>query len=60
MIGDVIYEFIAIGNYIKVTAVDVNSGTEAVVLTPQNISQQERQKLAYKKLLYVMTKSEKS
>jgi hypothetical protein len=51
-----IFEFIQKGNFMRVAAVDVKTGTEAIVVVPSDISQKEMESLAYKKLQYVMKK----
>jgi hypothetical protein len=54
---EVIFEFKRYKNLVKVTAIDTNTGIEAVVSLPSNLSQKEMQEVAYKRLIYILNKS---
>lgn len=54
---EVIFEYLQIGRTVKVTAVDIETGTETTVITPSTISEQQRKMIALQKLYYVMQKS---
>jgi hypothetical protein len=53
---EVIFEFVRIGNTVKVTAVDVESGVEAVVVGDPAAGESALKRLAKQKLDYVMAK----
>jgi hypothetical protein len=53
---EVIFEFVRIGNAVKVTAVDVQSGIEAVVVGDRAAGAPALKRLAKQKLDYVMGK----
>jgi hypothetical protein len=53
---EVIFEFLRIGAALKVTAVDVASGTEASMVGDPNASQDTLRRLAKQKLDYVMSR----
>jgi hypothetical protein len=53
---EVIFEFIRIGNAVKVTAVDVESGIEAVIVGDPAAGEPALKRLAKQKLDYVMAK----
>lgn len=48
--GEIYFEFRRVGNAVKVTAVDADSGVEVVVMGPATASQTELQNLAHRKL----------
>ncbi len=48
--GEVFLEFFAIGQSVKVTAVDADSGTEVVVIGPSTATQPQLEQLALAKL----------
>ena len=48
--GEVYFEFRRVGNAVRVTAVDADSGVEVVVMGPATASQTELQNLAHRKL----------
>lgn len=53
-----IVEFIRVGDYVKVSAIDPKTGIEACIMTPvQGVTQKQRQDLAVQKLKYVINKS---
>jgi len=47
---DVYFEFTAIGNVVKVVAIDAVSGTEVAVMGPTGAAQRDLQRLALRKL----------
>ena len=51
-----IIEFIHLGEYVKVSAIDEATGIEAVSILPKNLSQKDMQAAAMRKLKYVMEK----
>jgi hypothetical protein len=55
-----IIERVRIGNQIKVSACDPESGTEVSVFGPASAGKKELSDLAVKKLLYVMNKAAKA
>lgn len=56
---EVMFEMIRIGAIMRVTAVDADTGTEAVIQGPANAGQTELQRVAMAKLDYVIRKSGK-
>jgi hypothetical protein len=55
---EVIFEFLRIGAALKVTAVDVESGTEASMIGDPNAAQETLRRLARQKLDYVMARKQ--
>lgn len=51
-----IIEFIQLGEYVKVSAVDEETGIEAVSILPSSLTKREMQEAAMRKLKYVMAK----
>ena len=47
---EVYFEFVAIGNVVKVTAIDSQTGTEVSAMGPASASQADLQQLALQKL----------
>ena len=54
----VIIEMIAIGRYVKVTAVDVNTGREVSIVGDPRRGEKALRDAAVRKLQYVMNKSD--
>ena len=54
---EVIFEFFPVGNFMKVTAVDVATKIEVSTITPRNLNQDEQQQAAYNKLVYVIKRN---
>ncbi len=54
--GEVLFEFLRIGNTIKVIALDVDSGTEISIVGPANYGPEILKRNALKRLEYVMKK----
>ena len=57
--GEVLFEYIQLGNAMRVTAIDAATGTEVTVQAPLTLSHADMQQLAYRKLVYVMGKEKK-
>ena len=55
---EVIFEFLRIGAALKVTAVDVASGTEASLVGDPHAGQETLRRLAMQKLDYVMSRKQ--
>jgi hypothetical protein len=53
---EVIFEFLRIGTALKVTAIDTETGTEAVMVGDPAASQDTLRRLARQKLDYVMNR----
>lgn len=51
---EIILEFISVGTYVKINAIDVATGVEATSIAPANLSKHEMENLAKRKLEYVM------
>jgi hypothetical protein len=56
---EVFFEFTTVGTTIRVVAVDAHTGTEVSLQVPHTLSQSDMQKIALRKLIYVMGKEEK-
>ncbi len=56
--GEILFEYVVLGNSVKVTAIDSETKTEAVVVAPLGLSEQQMQKLALDKLNYLLEKSD--
>lgn len=54
-----ILEFQRFDNYVRVAAVDENSGVEAVSIFPATLSRSEMEDQAVKKLKYVLNKKKR-
>ena len=54
--GEVIFEYTQIGHSVRVTAIDVATGTEVTIQAPAGASQMDMQRTALNKLKYVMGK----
>lgn len=54
--GEAIIEYTRVGNSIRVTAVDVATGTEVTFQAPAGASTADMQRIAINKLTYVMNK----
>ena len=48
--GDVLFEFVQMGQQMRVAAIDEATGTEVVVITPLNATRLQMQRLALAKL----------
>ena len=56
MEDEVLFEYIRQGNSVKVTAIEPLTKTEAVVIVPANLTEEQMQARAMQKLLYVLKK----
>jgi hypothetical protein len=56
--SEVLFEYMRSGTSIKVTAIEPNTGVEAVVVVPAGLSEQQMQARAMQKLLYILKKKE--
>lgn len=56
--AEVLFEYVRNGSYVKVTAIETETKTEASVVVPANISQEQMQIQALNKLRYVLRKLE--
>ena len=56
--SEVLFEYMRLGTSIKVTAIESNTGVEAVVVVPVGLSEQQMQARAMQKLLYILKKKE--
>lgn len=54
--GDVLFEYIQSGTSVKVTAIDADTGIEAVVVVPAGLTEKQMQRQALQKLLYLSEK----
>ncbi len=57
--GNYIIEFISMGNVVKVTAIDPDTGIEVSSVAPAKLAQNELTKLAVNKLEYVLKRDKK-
>jgi hypothetical protein len=55
-LNEVIFEFTTVGRYVKVAAIDPQSGTEATITGPPDAGREALQALALRKLEYVLAK----
>jgi len=58
MLGEVLFEFQRHGNILRVTAIDPKSGTEVIMVADPRQSKTVIQRLAARKLAYVMAKNQ--
>ena len=56
--SEVLFEYMRSGTSVKVTAIEPNTGVEAVVIVPAGVSEQQMQARAMQKLLYILKKKE--
>ena len=54
--GEILVEFVQLGNTVKVTAIETASGTEASIVGPANAPQSALKAAALQKLNYVLKK----
>lgn len=54
--AEVLFEYIKQGASVKVTAIETQTGIEAVVIVPANLSENQMQLKALQKLRYIMQK----
>jgi hypothetical protein len=58
--NEIILEFISLGAYVKINAIDTKTGVEATAIAPANLRRDEMKTLALRKLEYVMKKKKNS
>ena len=58
--SEYLLEYVRIGNQVKVTACDPETGLEVSIMGPANASKHDLSELAIRKLLYVMKKDNDS
>ncbi len=56
--SEVLFEYVKSGTTVKVTAIETDTGVEAVVIVPAGLSEQQMQVKAMQKLLYILKKKE--
>lgn len=56
--AEILFEYIRNGAYVKVTAIEPQTKTEASVVVPASLSQEQMQLQALNKLRYVLKKLE--
>ena len=54
--SEILFEYVRQGTSVKVTAIETNTGIEAVVIVPANLSEGQMQMKALQKLRYIMQK----
>ena len=54
--AEVLFEYVRQGTSVKVTAIETETGIEAVVIVPANLSESQMQARALQKLRYIMQK----
>jgi hypothetical protein len=59
ILGEVLFQFIPQGNYVKVIAVDPNTNTEIIVVGDRRYGKQTLERTALQKLRYVIRKNKK-
>lgn len=58
--SEILFEYVRNGAYVKVTAIETETRTEASVVVPANLPQEQMQIQALNKLRYVLKKLEES
>ena len=56
--AEVLFEYVRHGACVKVTAIDTETQTEAVVVVPVGLSEKDMQAKALQKLVYLLKKKE--
>ena len=56
---EVFFEFVRVGNSMKVTAIDVKTGKEAVIVGMPTLSRYSLEQAALRKLQHLLSKPEK-
>lgn len=54
--GDIYFEYVAQGAYVKVSAIEPETKTEAVVVVPRGLSEEQMKYQALQKLMYILKK----
>jgi hypothetical protein len=60
ILGEVLFQFIPQGNYVKVIAVDPNTNTEIIMVGDRRYGKQTLERTALQKLRYVIRKNKKN
>ena len=58
--AEVLFEYVRLGKSVKVTAIEPDTGTEAVVIVPADMTEKQMQARALQKLLYVLKKKDEA
>jgi hypothetical protein len=58
--AEVLFEYVRQGTSVKVTAIETETGIEAVIIVPANLSESQMQAKALQKLRYIMQKKLKN
>ncbi len=58
--SEILFEYVRNGAYVKVTAIEPETRTEASVVVPANLPQEQMQIQALNKLRYILKKLEES
>lgn len=58
MSGEVLYEFVQVGQQMRVAVVDTDTGTEVIVIAPVNTARGHMQQLAMAKLRKKLSESQ--
>ncbi len=56
--SEILFEYIRQGSYVKVTAIETETRTEASVVVPATLSQEQMQIQSMRKLCYLLKKQE--
>ena len=54
---EVLFEFVKIGNSVRVTALDTHTGIEAITVVPANLPPEQMKQAALKKLNFLLEKA---
>ena len=54
--SEILFEYVRQGTSVKVSAIETETGIEAVVIVPANLSENQMQMKALQKLRYIMQK----
>ncbi|MFV0627240.1 MAG: DUF6898 family protein [Alphaproteobacteria bacterium] len=56
---EVLFEFVRKGELVKVSAIDVETATEAIVIVPHGLTENQMKQHALNRLVYLLQKREK-
>lgn len=56
--SEVLFEFVREGNFVKVSAIDVETKLEAIVVVPANLNVEMMKKHALNRLAYLLQKND--
>jgi len=54
---EILFEFVRQGAYVRVSAIDVQTKTEAVIITPSTLTEEQMKQQVLKKLEYLLNKN---